>query len=65
MSRERDVIKVQVWRLVLLWVVMLGLFGVMVSRLWSLQIAQTMEFQRRLQTKFAQCSLAGHSRADL
>ena len=26
MSRERDVIKVQVWRLVLLWVVMLGLF---------------------------------------
>ena len=48
MSRERDVIKVQVWRLVLLWVVMLGLFGVMVSRLWSLQIAQTMEFQRRL-----------------
>ena len=40
--------EVHVWRLLLLWLVMLGLFGTLVYRLWNLQVAQGTEYQRRL-----------------
>ena len=49
MGRERSTgMEVHVWRLVLLWVAMLGLFGALAFRLWNLQVAQGTEYQRRL-----------------
>lgn len=48
MGRERIKPEVHVWRLLLLWLGMAGLFGVLVFRLWNLQVAQGMEYQRRL-----------------
>lgn len=49
MSRDRSSpVAVHVWRLLLLWLAMLGLFGALVFRLWNLQVAQGMEYQRRL-----------------
>lgn len=47
-TRDRNLPEVHVWRLLVLWVLMLGLFGVLVFRLWNLQVAQGMEFQRKL-----------------
>ncbi|HOE00914.1 MAG TPA: penicillin-binding protein 2 [Kiritimatiellia bacterium] len=47
-ERERLLPEVHVWRLLLLWVALLALFGVLVHRLWSLQVAQSSEYQRRL-----------------
>ncbi|NLB66506.1 MAG: penicillin-binding protein 2 [Lentisphaerae bacterium] len=40
--------EVNVLRLLLLWFIMMGLLGTLVYRLWNLQVAQGMEFQRRL-----------------
>ena len=48
MARDRFIPEVQVWRLLLLWLAMLGLFGTLVFRLWNLQVAQGTEYQRRL-----------------
>lgn len=48
MARDRYIPEVHVWRLLLLWVAMLGCFGVLVFRLWNLQVAQGMEYQRKL-----------------
>jgi len=48
MSRERIKPEVHVGRLLLVWLGMAGLFGLLVSRLWTLQVAQGMEYQRRL-----------------
>ena len=49
MTRDRSILQeVHVWRLLLLWLVMLGLFGTLVYRLWNLQVAQSSEYQRRL-----------------
>ena len=48
MVRDRHLPDVHVWRLLLLWLAMLGCFGALVFRLWSLQVAQGTEYQRRL-----------------
>ena len=48
MARDRSIQEVHIWRLLLLWGVMLGLFGLLAFRLWNLQVAQGMEYQRRL-----------------
>jgi penicillin-binding protein 2 len=48
MARDRFIPTVHVWRLLLLWLAMLGLFGALVFRLWNLQVAQGGEYQRRL-----------------
>ena len=48
MGRERFIPEVHVWRLLLLWLAMLGFFGGLVFRLWNLQVAQGTEFQRKL-----------------
>ena len=48
MARDRFIPEVHVWRLLLLWLAMLGLFGALVFRLWNLQVAQGTEYQRRL-----------------
>lgn len=48
MARDRSKPGVRIWRLLFLWVAMLGLFGGLVFRLWNLQVAQGMEYQRRL-----------------
>ena len=49
MARDRSALQeVHVWRLLLLWVVMLCLFGTLVYRLWNLQVAHSGEYQRRL-----------------
>jgi penicillin-binding protein 2 len=48
MARDRSIPLVHVWRLLLLWLVMLGLFGALAFRLWNLQVAQGTEYQRRL-----------------
>lgn len=48
MARDRSIPAVHAWRLLLLWLAMLGLFGVVVLRLWNLQVAQSTEYQRRL-----------------
>ena len=48
MRREDFIPEVHVWRLLLMWLVMLGLFGALVFRLWNLQVAQSSEYQRRL-----------------
>ena len=48
MARDRHLPDVHVWRLLLLWLAMLGCFGALVFRLWSLQVAQGTEYQRRL-----------------
>jgi penicillin-binding protein 2 len=48
MPRDRTKPGVHVWRLLLVWTAMLGLFGALVFRLWNLQVAQGMEYQRRL-----------------
>jgi penicillin-binding protein 2 len=47
-ERNRSIPFVHVWRLLLLWLTMLGLFGGLTYRLWNLQMAQGMEYQRRL-----------------
>ena len=48
MPRDRSIQTVHVWRLLFLGLAMLGLFGALVFRLWNLQVAQGMEYQRRL-----------------
>lgn len=48
MARDRFIPEVHVWRLLLLWLAMLGLFGALSHRLWNLQVSQGMEYQRRL-----------------
>ncbi len=48
MPRDRSIQTVHVWRLFFLGLAMLGLFGALVFRLWNLQVAQGMEYQRRL-----------------
>ena len=48
MARDRHLPDVHVWRLLLLWLAMLGCFGALVFRLWNLQVAQGTEYQRRL-----------------
>ena len=49
MGRERyKPAEVHVWRLLLTWLAMLGCFGGLVFRLWNLQVAQGVEFQRKL-----------------
>ncbi len=48
MARDRSKPEVHIWRLLLLWAVMAGLFGALMMRLWNLQVAQAMEYQRRL-----------------
>jgi penicillin-binding protein 2 len=48
MARESFIPVVHVWRLLLLWLAMFGLFGALVFRLWNLQVAQGTEYQRRL-----------------
>jgi len=47
MARNRST-QIHVWRLLLLWMMMASLFGVLVVRLWSLQVAKGGEYQRRL-----------------
>lgn len=48
MARESTKPEVHVWRLLLLWLALMGLFVPLVYRLWNLQVAQGMEYQRRL-----------------
>lgn len=48
MARDRYLPEVRVWRLLLAWLAMMGCFGVLVFRLWNLQVAQGTEYQRRL-----------------
>ncbi len=48
MPRDRFIPEVHVWRLLLLWLAMLACFGALTYRLWNLQVAQGMEYQRRL-----------------
>jgi penicillin-binding protein 2 len=48
MARDRFKPTVHVWRLALLWLAMASMFGLLVHRLWNLQVAQGMEYQRRL-----------------
>ena len=48
MARDRFIPEVHVWRLLLLWLAMLGLFGALSHRLWNLQVSQGLEYQRRL-----------------
>ena len=48
MARDRFIPEVHVWRLLLLWLAMLGLFGALSHRLWNLQVSQGQEYQRRL-----------------
>ena len=48
MARDRSIREVHVWRLLFLWLGMMGLFGALGMRLWKLQVAQGMEFQRKL-----------------
>ena len=49
MARDRSSLpEVHAWRLRLLGLAMLGLFGALGFRLWNLQVAQGMEYQRRL-----------------
>jgi penicillin-binding protein 2 len=47
MPRERSN-QIHVWRLLLLWTVMVCFFSVLVVRLWNLQVSQGREYQRRL-----------------
>lgn len=47
MARNRST-PIHVWRLLFLWLGMAGLFGVLVGRLWNLQVSQGGEYQRRL-----------------
>ncbi|MDR0994541.1 MAG: penicillin-binding protein 2 [Verrucomicrobiota bacterium] len=48
MARRRSNAKIHIWRLSFLWLAMMVLFGVLIFRLWNLQVAQGMEYQRRL-----------------
>lgn len=48
MARDRSIQTVHAGRLLVLGLAMLGLFGALVFRLWNLQVAQGMEYQRRL-----------------
>ena len=48
MGRDRAIREVSVWRLLGLWLAMLALFGALGVRLWRLQVAQGMEYQRKL-----------------
>ncbi len=48
MRRDRTATIVHAWRLLFLALAMAALFGVLVVRLWNLQVAQGMEYQRRL-----------------
>ena len=48
MGRDRTQRDVHAGRLVMLWLAMAGLFGLLGYRLWNLQVAQGMEYQRRL-----------------
>ncbi len=48
MSRDRTATVVHAWRLLFLALAMAALFGALVVRLWNLQVAQGMEYQRRL-----------------
>jgi len=47
MARNRST-QIHIWRLLLLWMIMACLFGVLVVRLWSLQVSKGGEYQRRL-----------------
>jgi len=47
MPRKRSN-QIHVWRLLLLWMVMVCFFSLLVVRLWNLQVAQGREYQRRL-----------------
>ena len=47
-SADRFKPQIHRWRLLLLWLAMAALFGVLGRRLWNLQVAQGMEYQRRL-----------------
>lgn len=48
MARESFIRQVHPWRLFFLWLAALGGFGLLAVRLWNLQVAQGMEYQRRL-----------------
>lgn len=48
MARDRSIREVPVWRLLFLWLAMIGVFSALGVRLWKLQVSQGMEFQRRL-----------------
>ena len=48
MARDRSIQEIHVWRLLMAWAAMLGLFGALAFRLWNLQVGQGMEYQRRL-----------------
>lgn len=48
MARDRSIREVHVWRLLFMWLAMLGLFGALGVRLWKLQVSQATEFQRKL-----------------
>ncbi|MDY0148667.1 MAG: penicillin-binding protein 2 [Kiritimatiellia bacterium] len=48
MSRESAKPEVRMGRLLLLWIAMIGVFIALGFRLWNLQVAQGMEYQRRL-----------------
>ena len=48
MARERIIREVSVWRLLGLWLAALACLGGLVLRLWNLQVAQGMEYQRKL-----------------
>ena len=48
MGRDRNKREVPAGRLLVLWLSMAGLFGALAVRLWNLQVAQGMEYQRRL-----------------
>ena len=48
MPRKSAKPEVGMGRLLLLWVAMIGVFIALGFRLWNLQVAQGMEFQRRL-----------------
>ncbi|MGD9782680.1 MAG: penicillin-binding protein 2 [Kiritimatiellia bacterium] len=48
MARDRSIQTIHAWRLLLAWMAMLGLFGALAVRLWTLQVGQGREYQRRL-----------------
>lgn len=49
--RDRSLPEVHVWRVLLMWLAMLGLFGALGYRLWNLQMAQGPEYRRQLATQ--------------
>lgn len=49
MQKVRTNAEIHVWRIAVLGLAMLVLFGVLVARLWTLQVAREGDFQRRLE----------------